>query len=355
MDDRRLELLASIRKEFGEQSMFLLGQNERLNVKVRTSGSLLLDVALGGGIGQGRLTVIKGPEKVGKTTILNLMIAEAQRLEPDKECGLIDLEHSYDSTWATKLGVDIDRLFIAQPDTYAERIFDMVEYLLGTGRFSVLGLDSVAGLIPKEEMEQDDWEKDSRVGGVSKLLSKAMRKLVSTGLLTKSGTSLVFINQIRDKIGAYSMSGTPTEMVGGRAIRHYATQILDVSTGDFFTNGKTGDSKIVLGQQIKVKCVKNKIAAPYRQAKLDIYYGSGIDRIGELVDVAKLLNVLSGSSWLAFIDPRTGEAQLDADGNILKWHGAQKVRDALNESVANNGDLHLRLYEAVQNVLRGEE
>ncbi len=355
MREEREQLLASIRKEFGEQSMFLLGQDERLNVKVRTSGSLLLDLALGGGVGKGKLVVIKGAEKVGKSSVLNLMIAEAQRLEPEKECGIIDLENAYDPVWAAKLGVDINRLFISQPDTYAEKVFDMIEYLLNTGKFSILGLDSVAGLVSREEMEQDDWDKESRVGGISKLLSKAMRKLINTGLLAKSETSLVFINQIRDKIGAYAMYGTPTEMIGGRSLRHAATQILEVAIGDYFTNGKGGDSKVVLGQQIKVKCVKNKIAAPHRQAKLDIYYESGMDRLGELISVAKVLNVLTGSAWLTLVNPLTGEVQNDLEGNPLRWHGAAKVREALDESVVNNGDLYLKVYEIVQNVLRGEE
>lgn len=353
--EEREKLLKAIRKEFGEQSMFLLGQNERLtNVKVRTSGSLLLDIALGGGIGQGRMLAIKGPEKVGKTTILNLMIAEAQRLEQDKDCALIDLEHAYDPVWASKLGVDINRLYFAQPDTYAENIFDMIEYLFGTGKFSIVGLDSVAGLVTKDEMEQGNWDKESRVGGVSKLLSKAMRKLISTGLLSKSGTTFILINQIRDKIGAYSMYGVPTEMIGGHAIRHYATQILDVATGDYFTNGKSGEYRQVLGQQIRVKVVKNKIAAPHRQAKVDLYYSSGMDRLGELIEVAKILNILSGSAWLTFINPETGEVQLDAENNPLRWHGTVKVREALEESILKNGNLHINMYDMVQNILRGE-
>lgn len=352
MSNDRVTLLNSIRKNFGEQSMFLMGSEEKLDVRVRSSGSLLLDIAMGGGSGQGRLTVIKGPERAGKTTILNMMIAEAQQREPDRECAIIDLEHSYNPEWAEKLGVNLDGLFFTQPDTYAERVFDLIEHLLETGKFSVIGLDSVAALITKEEMEQEDWDKESRVGGVSKLLSKAMRKLVSTGLLTKSGTSLVFINQIRDKIGGFSPYGTPTEMTGGRALRFYATHILDVAIGDMYSKGN-GDSKVTLGQQIKVKVTKNKIAPPHKSAKIDVYYELGLDRFNELIEVAKLLNVFVGTSWITLVDPSTGEKITDSEGKEIKFQGKEKAKEALIEDYRNGGDLYAKVYELVQNTMRG--
>lgn len=213
-----LEVLNDIRKQFGEQSMFILGQEEKANIKVRSSGSILLDLALGGGYPQGRLVELAGKEKSGKTTLLNLAIAEAQKNEPDKQCAIIDLEHTYNPEWATLLGVDLSRLFLSQPDTYAEKVFEMISYLVKSGKFSIIGLDSVAGLVSKDELEEDDWTKESRVGGNSKLNAKAIRKIVNSGDLTKSGTTLIFINQLRDKIGAFSLYGTPTDTPGGRKL-----------------------------------------------------------------------------------------------------------------------------------------
>jgi recombination protein RecA len=345
-------LLAQIRKEFGQQSMFLLGKDEKLsNIKFRTSGSLMLDIALGGGYPHGRLIGLHGAESSGKTTLFNLAVARAQELEPDKECALIDLEHSYDPTWARKLGVDTNKLFITQPDTYAEKIYDMIEYLLATGRYSIIGLDSVDGLIPKEEFEQEDWEKESRVGGASKINSKAMRKLVNSGLLTKSGTTLIFINQLRDKIGGFSPYGTPTTVSGGRALKHAATINIEVSKGDYFSKG-TGSAKEVFGNQIRCKVSKNKVAAPHKQATLDIYYDSGLDSFTELVNVAKELNILTGTNWLTWIDPTTGEKIMNGDTEY-KWQGAAKTREALIEDYNNGGEIVAKMYEQVNQLLRG--
>lgn len=212
----RHDLLKSIRKEFGDTSMFILGETDKLDIKVRPSGSLLLDVALGGGYPHGRVVEFRGSEKSGKTTLANLAIAEAQRNEPELECALIDLENSYNPNWAKTLGVDTDRLFITQPDTYAEKVFQMLEYLISTKRFSIIVLDSIAGLVPKGEFEEADYDKESRVGGNSKLNAKAIRKIVNSGILTDSGTTLIFINQLRDKIGGFSMYGTPTDTPGGK-------------------------------------------------------------------------------------------------------------------------------------------
>lgn len=352
MSDRQ-QLLNSIRKEFGDQSMFLLGESDKLDIKVRPSGSLLLDIALGGGYPQGRVVELNGREKGGKTTLLNMAIAEAQKVEPDKECAIIDLEHSYNPEWAEKLGVDLSRLFITQPDTYAEKVFEMVEFLVKTGRYSIIGLDSVAGLIPKSEFEEGDYDKESRVGGNSKLNAKAIRKIVNSGILTESGTTLVFINQLRDKIGGFSMYGTPTDTPGGRALKHAYTQQLEVNIGEYFTKG-SGASREVLGQQTRIKVSKNKIAAPFRQATIDLYYAHGMDRIMEIVKVAKDINVLQGTSWLKFINPTTGEIYLDDEGNEMKWNGVNKAREALVEDIQNNeGKIYALLDEAVQDVIRG--
>lgn len=347
-------LLNQIRKEFGEQSIFILGQDERLmDIKVRSSGSLLLDLALGGGFPCGKLVEFAGKEKSGKTTLLNLFIAQAQRDEPDKKCAIIDLEHTYNPKWAEVLGVDLNRLYFSQPDTYAEKILEMVHYLVKTGEFSVIGLDSVAGLIPKEEFEQDDYEKESRVGGTSKLNAKLIRKVINSGDLTKSGTTLVFINQLRDKIGAFSPYGTPTETPGGRSLKHAYAQQLDLSTGEYFTKG-SGQSKEIVGQQIRIRVSKNKIAPPFRTASIDLYYENGVDKLMELVLVAKELGILQGSSWLKLIDPETGEIVTTETGEEIKFHGVGKAREALVDDIQNNGGkLYSLLYNIVQELIRG--
>jgi len=348
------ELLQKIRSEFGEQSMFILGKEEKLmDIKVRPSGSLLLDIALGGGYPQGRVLELNGREKSGKTTLLNLLIAESQLLEPEKTCAIIDLEHSFNPEWAKKLGVDVDKLFITQPDTYAEKIFEMIEFMLKSKKFSIIGLDSIAGLISKAEIEEENYENNSQVGGTSKLNARAMRKIVNSGLLTDSGTSLVFINQLRDKIGGFSMYGPQTTTGGGRALKHAYSQVLEVSIGDYFSKGQ-GDKKKVLGQQIKVKVAKNKIAPPFRTATIDVYYENGIDRVRELVLVAKEIGVLQGTSWLKFVNPSTGEIYSDEDGKEIKWNGTDKTCEALVQDIQeNNGILYSLLEATVHETLRG--
>lgn len=352
-EKHREELLSQIRKEFGPQSMYLLGKSEKLtHIPFRSSGSLALDIALGGGFPKGRLIGLHGPEQSGKTTILNLAIAEAQMKEPELENAIIDLEHSHDPVWASKLGVNVGTLFLTQPDTYAEKIYDMIEYLLSTQRFAIIGLDSVDGLIPKEEFEQEDWEKESRVGGASKLNSKAMRKLVNSGLLSKSQSTLIFINQLRDKIGGFSPYGTPTTTSGGRALKHSATINIEVSKGEYATKG-TGASKVVLGNQIVCKVTKNKVAPPHKRAVIDLYYETGVDRISELIAVAKELNVLGGTNWLTFQDPRTGEIFTDEAGEAYKWNGIAKTKEFLYEDAQEDGRVVEKMYQVVNDILRG--
>lgn len=346
-------LLNSIRKEFGNTSMFLLGETERFDIEVRPSGSLLLDLALGGGYPKGRVVELRGGERAGKTTLLNLAMAEAQQLEPDKEVGIIDLENTWNPVWAKTLGVDIEKLFISQPDTYAEKVFQLLEWMIKSKRFSIIGLDSVAGLVPKGEFEEEDWDKESRVGGTSKLNAKAMRKIVNSGILADSGTTLIFINQLRDKIGGFSMYGTPTDTPGGRSLKHAYTIQCDVSIGEYFQKG-SGDSRVVLGQQTKVKVAKNKIAPPHRQAKIDLYYEHGMDRVMELVLVAKEIGVLNGTSWLTFTNPLTGEIFMGADNKEIKFNGVNKAREALVLDIQdNNSELYNNIYSVVQEVIRG--
>lgn len=348
------DILKDIRKEFGDNAMFICGENEKLmNIEVRSSGSLLLDLALGGGYPKGRILEFSGREKAGKTTLLNLAFAEAQRNEPDKMVALIDLEHSYNATWAETLGVDLSKLFITQPDFGAEKVYNLIEYMIKSNKFSIIGLDSVASLMTQEEFDQEDWSKESRIGGTSKLNAKAMRKIIFSGALTNSDTTLIFINQLRDKIGGFSMYGTPTETPGGRALKHSYSQMLELSIGEYFNKGQ-GDAKKVLGQQIRIKVQKNKIAPPFKTASINIFYDHGIDKLTELIDVAKEINVLQGTVWLKGVNPLTGEVLTDNNGNEIKYHGAVKAREALVEDIENNnGYVYSLLFETVQNMMRG--
>jgi len=343
-------IVLDLRKKFGEQSIFILGKDERAHIKVRSSGSLMLDLALGGGYPQGRMIEFRGQEKSGKTTLACLAIAEAQVSEPDKLNAIIDLEHSFNPEWAKVLGVDINKLLVSQPDTYAEKIYEMIEEMLQSGKFAIIVVDSVASMICKEEFEEKDWEA-SKVGLSARVNAKAMRRLVSTGLLQKSGTTLIFINQLREKIGAFSLYGTSTETPGGRALRHNYSQILEVALGEQFVKG-TGDNKQVLGQQIKIRCIKNKIAPPYRTATIDLYYDTGVDRITELVNVAKTLNILSGSNWLKLINPLTGEVILDEQGNEIKFNGFAKTVEAIKEDLTKEGKLYDLIFNLVNEVIR---
>lgn len=347
-----------INKEFagkmGEKAMIILGDPESdSDIKVRSSGSLQLDYALGGGYGEGRLIVLTGPEHGGKSTLASLAIATAQATEPDKENAYIDLEQTFNPEWAETLGVETDKLFLSQTSTYGENVYDLLSTLVETGRFAYIVVDSVDGIIPKAEFEEESWEKESRVGGASKLNTMAMRKIVYSGALRKSGTTLIFIQQLRDKIGGFSMHGTPTDTVGGRSIKHAATQRLEVSRGDQFAKGQ-GMDRIVLGQQTKIRIAKNKISAPYKTASLDLYFDTGVDKIAEVVNVAKAIGVLNGTSWLKFMDPTTGEIFYDVSGkNEIKFNGVTKTIEALKEDIQNNGgELYYKMFDLVNQVLR---
>jgi recombination protein RecA len=348
-------LVNGLRKEFGEDSFYVFGDDEsRCSVPKRSSGSILLDIALGGGFGKGRVTCLAGMEKSGKSSILYMTIAEAQKQEPEKSCAIIDLEYTFSPDWAKKLGVDMNNLIFSQPDRPAEGVYDMIEAMLKSGKFSVIGLDSLAGLVPKEEFENEDWSKESRVGGASKINSKAVRKLVNTGILTESGTSLIIINQLRDLIGGFSPYGTPTTTTGGRSLKHAYTTQVDVSIGDYFTVGN-GKERTFLGQQIVAKVSKNKLGPPHRKAVIDVYYDHGIDRTMELVIAARLLGVLkAGGAWLTAVDPRTGEVLTFEDKDI-KFNGKDKARDALDEDIAKTGGaIYSMIYELVIDVMNGK-
>jgi recombination protein RecA len=345
-------LLVDMQKKFGENSISRLGDSSKVNTKFRSSGSLRLDWALGGGYGEGRMLILSGKEASGKTLLANLAIAESQLLEPEKENAVIDMEYSYRPEWAETIGVNTKRLIISQPDTYAEKVWEMIEMMVMSGKFAYIVLDSVDSLQAKCDWDNTDWDKANRVGGTSGVNTNAMKKIVHSGLLTNSGTTLILIHQLRDDIGAFSMYGTPTRLAGGRAIKHAATQILEVNKGEQFVKG-TGNNKEVLGQKIKVKVAKNKLAPPYTNAELDMYYATGVDKIMELVDTAKLVGVLQGTSWLKYIDPTTGELILDSSGNEVKWNGINKAVEAVKADIQAGGSLYNEMYDLVNKALRG--
>ena len=289
--------LAGLSKRFGEGAIMRLGEATHLQVEVIPTGSIALDLALGvGGIPRGRITEIYGPESAGKTTLCQHIIAEAQKL--GGTCAFIDMEHALDPTYAARCGVNIDDLYIAQPDT-GEQALEIAEALIRSGALDVLVVDSVAALVPRAEIEGEMG--DAHMGVQARLMSQALRKL--TGVVSKSNTCLIFINQIREKIGV--MFGNPETTTGGRALKFYATVRADIRR---IAAIKEGD--VVVGNRTRVKIVKNKLAPPFREAEFDILYGQGISREGDLLDLGAAQNVLEKSgSWFSYKGERIGQGR----------------------------------------------
>ena len=296
---RALELaLSQIEKQFGKGSILRLGSKDAIvPVAVISTGSISLDAALGvGGLPRGRVIEVFGPESSGKTTIALQVIAEAQK--KGGIAAFIDVEHALDPAYAKKLGVDIDNLLVSQPD-YGEQALEITNHLTGSGQIDVLVVDSVAALVPKAELDGEMG--DSHMGLQARLMSQALRKL--TGVVSKSRTCLIFINQIREKIGV--MFGNPETTTGGRALKFYATVRLDIRR---IAAIKDGDS--VIGNRTKVKVVKNKVAAPFREAEFDIIYGEGISKEGDLIDLGVAQNVVEKSgSWFSYKGERIGQGR----------------------------------------------
>src|SRR5256885_2184367 len=308
MADERLEktkaielALSQIEKQFGKGSIMRLGSKEAIiPIAVIYTGFISVDAALGvGGFPRGRVVEIFGPESSGKTTIALQVIAEAQ-----KQGGLaafVDAEHALDPLYARKLGVDTDNLLVSQPD-YGGQALEIAEALVRSGAIDVLVIDSVAALVPKAELDGEMG--DSHMGLQARLMSQALRKL--TGIVSKSGTCLVFINQIREKIGV--MFGNPETTTGGRALKFYASVRVDIRR---IAAIKEGDS--VVGSRTKVKVVKNKTAAPFREAEFDIMYGEGISRAGDMLDLGVLHNVVEKSgTWFSYRGERIGQGRENA-------------------------------------------
>jgi recombination protein RecA len=300
--NRALDLaLSQIEKQFGKGSIMRLGNKEAIvPISVISTGSISFDAALGvGGVPRGRVVEIFGPESSGKTTIALQVIAEAQKA--GGMAAFVDAEHALDPLYAKKLGVDVDNLLVSQPD-YGEQALEITEALVRSGAIDVLVVDSVAALVPKAELDGEMG--DSHMGLQARLMSQALRKL--TGTVSKSRTCLVFINQIREKIGV--MFGNPETTTGGRALKFYSSVRIDIRR---IAAIKEGDQ--VIGSRTKVKVVKNKTAAPFREAEFDILYGEGISREGDLIDLAVNNNVVEKSgSWFSYKTERIGQGRENA-------------------------------------------
>jgi len=295
------QTLGQIEKQFGKGSIVRLGSKDTIvPVAVISTGSIALDAALGaGGFPRGRVSEIFGPESSGKTTIALQVVAEAQK--KGGMAAFIDVEHALDPAYARKLGVDVDNLLVSQPD-YGEQALEITAALIASGSIDVLVVDSVAALVPKAELDGEMG--DSHVGLQARLMSQALRKL--TGVVSKSKTCLIFINQIREKIGV--MFGSPETTTGGRALKFYSSIRVDIRR---IAAIKDGDA--VVGNRTKVKVVKNKLAAPFREAEFDIVYGEGISREGDLIDLGVAQSVIEKSgAWFSYKGERIGQGRENA-------------------------------------------
>lgn len=303
MDARKKALeaaMSQIEKQFGKGSVMRLGDQQSVEIESIPTGAISLDIALGvGGLPRGRIIEIYGPESSGKTTVALHCVAEAQK--KGGTCAFIDAEHALDPNYASCIGVDIDNLLLSQPDS-GEQALDIAETLVRSGCIDVIVIDSVAALVPRAEIEGEMG--DSHVGLQARLMSQGLRKL--TGIIAKSGTVCIFINQLREKIGI--MFGNPETTTGGRALKFYASVRLDVRKTETLKNGTD-----VIGNHVRVKIVKNKVAPPFKEAEFDILYGQGISREGSIIDLAVENNIIDKSgAWFAYKGQKIGQGKENA-------------------------------------------
>ena len=312
-----------IEKQFGKGSIMKLGDYKTMNVESIPTGALSLDIALGiGGIPKGRIIEVYGPESSGKTTLTLHMIAEAQKL--GGEAAFIDAEHALDPVYAKHLGVDIDNLIVSQPDT-GEQALDIAEALVRSGAIDIIVIDSVAALVPKAEIDGDMG--DAHVGLQARLMSQALRKL--SGAINKSKTVVIFINQLREKVGV--LFGNPETTAGGRALKYYASVRLDIRKTNVIKEGAAA-----IGNRAKVKVVKNKVAPPFREAEFDIIYGQGISKTGCIIDIAENLGIIDKSgAWYSYNGEKIGQGR----ENTKKYlEENPKICEAIEKKVRDNFD-----------------
>lgn len=312
--------VAQIEKAYGKGSVMKLGDNTHMNVETFPTGSLGLDLALGvGGIPKGRIVEIYGPEGGGKTTVALHIVAEVQKL--GGIAGFIDAEHALDPVYAKRIGVDIDNLYISQPDN-GEQALEITETMVRSGAIDIIIVDSVAALVPKAEIEGDMG--DSHVGLQARLMSQALRKL--TGIIGKTSCTVIFINQLREKVGV--MFGNPETTTGGRALKYYSSVRLEVRRGEVIK--RDGEA---IGNRAKIKVVKNKVAPPFREAEVDLVYGIGISREGDILDLAANDNIVNKSgAWYAYNGNKIGQGRENAkqylrDNPAVMAEVEKKVRE----------------------------
>ncbi|MEG0686630.1 MAG: recombinase RecA, partial [Erysipelotrichales bacterium] len=321
--DAKLEAsLKQIKKQYGDGAIMVLGDRTSVDVDVIPSGSLTLDLALGiGGYPQGRIVEIYGPESSGKTTFSLHAIAEVQKL--GKKAAFIDAEHAIDPVYARNLGVNIDELILSQPDS-GEQALEIAEILVSSNAIDLIVVDSVAALVPQAELDGEMG--DASIGLQARLMSKAMRKL--SGLLNKSNTTIIFINQLREKVGI--MFGNPEVTPGGRALKFYSSVRLEVRRSEAIKNGTD-----IIGNRTNLKVVKNKVAPPFKTAQVDIMYGQGISKLGELVDVGSDLEIIEKSgAWYSYEGEKLGQGRENvkkylAENKEFEEMLSAKIREAL--------------------------
>lgn len=327
-DEEKIKALKTamdqIEKKFGKGAVMRLGENASMNVEHIKTGSLMLDIALGiGGIPKGRIVEIYGPESSGKTTVALHCVAEAQKA--GGTAAFIDVEHALDPIYAEKLGVDIDALLVSQPDS-GEQALEIAEALVRSGAIDLLVVDSVAALVTKAEIDGEMG--DSHVGQLARLMSQAMRKLA--GALSKTGCAAIFINQLREKIGV--MYGNPETTPGGRALKFYSSVRIDVRKGEAIKDGSE-----IIGNNTRVKIVKNKVAPPFKTAEFDILYGKGICHTGEIIDAGVELGILKKSgAWFYYGETRLGQGrdnakQLFEDNPELAAEIEEKIMSVISQ------------------------
>jgi recombination protein RecA len=298
--------MAQIEKQFGAGSIMKLGEAHKIDVATIPTGSLSLDLALGGGLPQGRIVEIYGPESSGKTTLALHAVAEVQK--SGGTAAFIDAEHALDPEYAGRIGINLDTLLISQPDT-GEQALEIVETLVRSSAVDIIVVDSVAALVPRAEIEGDMG--DAHVGLQARLMSQALRKL--TGVISKSHTTVIFINQLRIKIGV--MFGNPETTAGGQALKYYASVRMDIRGSE-----QIKDGDVSIGKHVKVKVVKNKIAAPFKVAEFDIMFNEGISTAGDLIDLAvKFEQVVKAGAWYSYKDEKIGQGR-EAAKQFLKDH-----------------------------------